>query len=126
MTTRASVPCDGCRLCCQGNNLVTLHPEDGDVVASYAHHQITNPLTGATGFALDRLANGDCVYLGPDGCTIHDRAPAMCRKFDCRAQYLLSRKFNREDRRRMHAQGVLTRDMLEAGRRLLDKLGVPT
>lgn len=36
---------------------------------------------------LARGANGDCVYLGPDGCRIHDRKPYECRAFDCRAYF---------------------------------------
>ena len=29
-----------------------------------------------------------CVYLGDAGCTIHERAPYVCRKFDCRVRFL--------------------------------------
>lgn len=28
--------------------------------------------------------NGDCIYLGVGGCSIHDRKPRMCREMDCR------------------------------------------
>ena len=28
--------------------------------------------------------NGDCVYLGESGCTIHEKRPRMCREMDCR------------------------------------------
>ncbi len=27
----------------------------------------------------------ECVYLGPEGCTVHDIRPLTCRMFDCRA-----------------------------------------
>ena len=27
--------------------------------------------------------NGDCVYLGASGCTIYEKRPLMCRRFDC-------------------------------------------
>lgn len=33
---------------------------------------------------LAHKANGECVYLGKKGCTIHDRAPIVCKAFDCR------------------------------------------
>jgi Fe-S-cluster containining protein len=32
---------------------------------------------------LQRRADGGCIYLGEHGCTIYDRAPKACRKFDC-------------------------------------------
>lgn len=77
-----SVPCGKCRACCQ-HEAVLLFPEMGDDVSSYDHVVIGD-------FAeLRRLANGDCVYLDRRrGCTIHDRAPSMCRTFDCRRWYL--------------------------------------
>lgn len=28
--------------------------------------------------------DGDCVYLTPAGCSIHERRPRMCRTMDCR------------------------------------------
>jgi Fe-S-cluster containining protein len=34
-------------------------------------------------FALRRTPDGDCVYLGPQGCTIHGRHPVICKIFDC-------------------------------------------
>lgn len=38
--------------------------------------------------------NGDCVYLGPGGCSIYDRRPILCRAFDCRDW---ARKFNMKE-----------------------------
>ena len=37
--------------------------------------------------ALAQQNNGDCIYLGPDGCTNYANRPAICRKFDCRKFY---------------------------------------
>ncbi len=37
---------------------------------------------------LAKKENDDCVYLGPNGCTIYERRPIVCRSFDCR-DYLL-------------------------------------
>lgn len=77
----AVVPCNGCTLCCK-NELIFLHPEDGDDVTAYetvpARH-----IDGRKGLALARASNGDCLYLGPMGCTIHGRAPIICKEFDC-------------------------------------------
>ena len=33
---------------------------------------------------LDHKPNGDCIYLGVKGCTIHETRPKMCREMDCR------------------------------------------
>ena len=33
---------------------------------------------------LDRKENGECVYLAETGCSIHDNAPDICKRFDCR------------------------------------------
>lgn len=53
--------------------------------------------------------DGSCHYLGPDGCTIHDRAPAICRVFDCR-RFAMSMG-NRAQRRKAGAQS----DVVAAG-----------
>jgi len=33
---------------------------------------------------LCRKPNGDCIYLIDGKCSIHGRAPKVCRDFDCR------------------------------------------
>jgi Fe-S-cluster containining protein len=33
---------------------------------------------------LDHKPNGDCIYLGQTGCTIHEDKPLMCQRMDCR------------------------------------------
>jgi hypothetical protein len=79
-------PCAGCRLCCtnQGREGVPLNLAAGDDPVSYK---------GATFRAgvwrLPVAENGNCAFLGPTGCTIHERAPSVCRVFDCRAAYIL-------------------------------------
>jgi len=65
-----------CRACCR-RNLIPLIPQRGDVIWTYEHEVIAT-LAGTV--AVLRCAeSGDCIYLGPDGCTIHERAPAVCR-----------------------------------------------
>ncbi len=71
------LPCDGCRECCRGD-AIYLHPECGDDPGQYR----TVPYNGR--LILDHAENGDCTYLGPEGCTIHDSAPVVCRELDCR------------------------------------------
>lgn len=117
---RANVPCDGCTLCCR-NDLIVLHPECGDDASSYETVPVVHPLTGKPAFALRRQANGDCVYLGAAGCTIHDRAPTICREFDCRRQFL---QFTRQERRRLVADGLMSREVFAAGRARLGMLAV--
>lgn len=87
MAERISVPCGACTACCH-NELLFLHLECGDDATSYLTRPAFNPITGKSGLALQHKADGSCIYLGPRGCTIHDRSPAICREFDCRRMYL--------------------------------------
>jgi hypothetical protein len=114
----AVVPCGGCRRCCQGNSIVMLLEREGDDLASYEHELVTLPGAGR-GPILKRRPNGDCFYLGAGGCTIHDRAPAVCRVFDCRRAYLAFMDFPRADRRRMVKAQAVDREILDRGRELL-------
>lgn len=70
------IDCGSCRKCCRGNNLVVL--QDGESPAAYDCYEFEPGL-----FALRRQPNGDCIYLGPKGCTIHGRHPVICKVFDC-------------------------------------------
>ena len=69
---------------------VILHPECGDDIASYQTEPAPADAIGvksygtAARYMLLHKDNMDCIYLGNDGCTIWDRAPAMCKEFDCR------------------------------------------
>jgi Fe-S-cluster containining protein len=80
------VPCNGCTACCRFD-LILLHPEDGDVVMLYETMEIINPMTGEPALALKHKPGGGCIYLGDGGCTIHGRAPVICKAFDCRRFY---------------------------------------
>jgi hypothetical protein len=116
---RAEVPCATCRRCCQGNSIVMLLPQDGDVVESYEHEIVELPGAGR-GPILTRHPNGDCVYLGPAGCTIHDRAPKVCRVFDCRGAYLAFMDHPRHERRRMAQAGYVDLSILYRGKDLIE------
>ena len=113
---RANVPCGSCRACCR-NNLIMLFPDEGDDVASYQHDIVTLP--EGTGAVLKHKPNGDCIYLEENGCSIHKRAPVICKVFDCRAQYKM---LTRKERRRRVALGLFRKDILDAGRERLDTL----
>jgi len=80
------VPCNGCRACC--HDTVWLMPDDD--ASTYDH--VTTKIGGKV---LRRRADGSCVYLEWYGCAIHDRAPQMCKKFDCRVFYM---KLTKEQR----------------------------
>jgi hypothetical protein len=86
MVKRNVVPCNGCVACCRTQK-APLFPEHGDDVSAYR----TVPTVMADGrkeLMLARKADGACVYLGEQdgrsGCTIWERAPWVCRRFDCR------------------------------------------
>ena len=79
------VPCNGCVACCKRERII-LGPDDD------AGQYITVPALGpGTGYKEARMLahkeNGDCIYLGDAGCTIHGHAPKVCQQFDCRDWY---------------------------------------
>ena len=86
------VPCDGCTACCRGRALRPLYPKRKDIVKDYETQRVNGIL------ALAWNEDGDCIYVGPEGCTIHDRRPALCRGYDCRVEYQsLTRQQRRTD-----------------------------
>ena len=114
MSVRASVPCNGCTACCR-NDMIFLHPEHGDDASQYLTEPVVNPLTGKAGHMLAKAPNGDCIYLGESGCTIHERAPVICREFDCG---LMFAKWPRAERRRLTKQGMFGKEVFDQGRRV--------
>ncbi len=100
----SSVPCGFCRACCTHDRVV-LGPAD-DPKAFRWHVE--------DGYAvLDRQADGACVYLTAEGCGIHERAPLICRRFDCRVLFLLTPE---AVRRRREAQNPQMAQVYDAGR----------
>ena len=72
-----------------------------------------DPDTGDPVFLLATKENGECIYLGPSGCTIYDRRPLLCRSFDCRKHYLI---LPRQDRDNLVRLGLSYRAVFNAGR----------
>jgi hypothetical protein len=104
------VPCDGCVLCCQGD---AIRLEREDIARGY----LSEPHPYVPGaLMLAHKANGDCVYLGDSGCTIHGRAPALCRAADCRSVAL---RYDLEGAKALHMTGRLNFDVWDKGNRLL-------
>jgi uncharacterized protein len=114
----SDVPCNGCTLCCR-EEAIFLHPEDGDVVESYDVQEMDHPLKPGRAFMLKKGADGNCIYLKDGGCSIYERRPIICRKFDCRKLFL---RFGRAERRLMVKRGMADQDVFDRGRELLPTL----
>lgn len=103
------VPCDGCTLCCRRDAIRILPNDDPTQFQTIPHDHFAGQLM------LDHKANGDCVYLGDVGCSIHGRAPQMCKEMDCRK---LAQAIKKKDLKRY---GLPLR-VWERGRRLIGKV----
>lgn len=74
------VPCDGCTACCHYAGI----PVDPKRDRRRLPHLLTE--RNADGeLVLCRRADGACIHLGVQGCTVYEHRPAVCRSFDCRA-----------------------------------------
>lgn len=82
MPETSQVNCGSCRLCCKGDSII-LH-EGHDNPNNYETVEILSPITGKPTLILAHKENGDCIYLGENGCTIYEKRPMICREFDCR------------------------------------------
>jgi len=107
------VPCGACTKCCNSNQGLYLHPEQGDDVGSYQVRVLANEANGGLIYLLATKENGSCVYLGETGCTIYERRPLLCRSFDCRKHYLI---LPRQDRDNLVRLGLSSREVFNAGR----------
>lgn len=111
-----SVPCDGCTLCCRGD-AISIHPELGDDASQYQTVPHFIPELAAKGILmLAHKPDHSCVYLGERGCTIHGKAPALCREFDCRG---LVRKLGYTNARKAVKKGALSAGVVRRGIELL-------
>lgn len=97
MNARNIVPCGDCRLCCQQERIALL-PEAGDDPSKYRSVPMPHPFTGQAGHRVETDEHGDCVYLGCNGCSIYDRAPAICRYYDCRRDFAITPRHERRRR----------------------------
>lgn len=62
---------------------------------------------------LKRGADGNCIYLLDDGCSIHGRQPVACRSFNC-AKYFQSK--TRQQRRGLIKAQPRFKAIFDAGR----------
>lgn len=113
--SRKIVPCGTCQLCCK--MMTPILPERGDNAALYDTAMCYTP--GKQPYLiLNRQANGDCIYLDANGCSIWDHAPWVCRSFDCRELYKAS---DRTGRRIAIKRGDMTKAIFDRGRELIGK-----
>jgi Fe-S-cluster containining protein len=110
---RNVVPCGDCHLCCK--LMTPVLPEMGDDASSYSTAMCFSP-GKAPYLILNRHDNGDCVYLGPHGCLIWERAPWTCRRFDCREVFKNS---DRAGRKLAVKHGDMSKEIFDRGRELL-------
>lgn len=95
MTT--DVQCNGCRACCIKQTVILLDEDE----AHLEDFQYSEAVYGGDLVirVLNHRSNGECVHLGPDGCTIYDKRPVICRQYDCRKQFMVT---TRNERRTRH------------------------
>lgn len=107
----ADVPCGTCHACCERDRIVLTEQESARFAWNFEGPQRV----------LDRKPDGSCIYLTARGCSVHDDAPDICRRFDCRVLFLITPKGVRRQR---VEQNPTMRLVYDAGKRRLDTLRV--
>ena len=69
----AEPACNGCRACCIDDLQAILPGEVGRY-----HTELFQGIP-----VLKHKPNGECFYLGPNGCTIHEWKPTKCKELTC-------------------------------------------
>lgn len=98
------VPCGDCRACCKQDRI--LLGKGDDLLRLKWHLEDGVPV-------VDRKDDGQCIYLGKSGCSIHKNAPNICKRFDCRVLFLTTPKAQRRIR---IEQNPTMRAVYEAGK----------
>ena len=107
------VPCNGCTLCCQGDAVRITEEDNADEYLTEPHPYIPNALMIA------HKPNGDCIYLNDTGCSIHDRAPSLCRSADCRS---LALKYDFDTAMQLHKMKRIDIRVWDKGKDLLKEM----
>lgn len=117
----ASVPCNGCGLCCRGD-AISIHPELGDDESQYQTEPHFIPEMAAKCVRmLAHKSDLSCIYLTESGCSIHGKAPALCREFDCRQ---LVKRMGYTQARKAVKKGMLSAGIVRRGLMLIPTLEV--
>lgn len=91
MTTQ--VPCESCVTCCRDQYIILMAEDEANLSA----YQFDEIKVRETVFRiLKSNPDGTCVHLGPQGCSIYEQRPEVCRAYDCRKQFLI---MSRNERR---------------------------
>ena len=115
LSDRSLVPCHGCTACCHGDAIMLFREHEN--IEQYLYEMVDLPGAGI-GPVLKKV-DGHCIYLVDGKCSIWDRAPYVCRIFDCRKFYLAR---TRAERRRMVKDNIGSQEVMKAGRDRLDTL----
>ncbi|HGX3708931.1 TPA: YkgJ family cysteine cluster protein [Escherichia coli] len=108
----STLPCNGCTACCRGD-AISIHPELGDVADDYETVPHYIPQMAEKGVRmLAHKPDKTCVYLTETGCSIHGRAPALCREFDCRK---MAKKLGYTKARKLAARGMIDMHVYRMG-----------
>ncbi len=101
------VECGSCRLCCKQTHVPLVDGEDDprEFKTEVSPHGLV---------VLAHKSNGDCVYLTESGCSIHDRAPVVCRRFSCATHY---KGLTLSQQREAVLAGLTSKEILREGRR---------
>ena len=130
---RVSLPCGNCSKCCQKGENILLTENDDPL--SFGEENLSTRIDvnnhygfghGAEILVLAKQKNGDCIFLNrATGCTIHDRAPSICRQFDCRQMFLRLSAINREGRRDTFRKSPPSvKEIYKAGKLLNERLSL--
>ena len=103
----ATVECGSCRLCCKRTRVPLV--EGHDDPRAYVTEVSSDGLV-----VLPHKDNGDCHYLSESGCSIHGRAPVVCRRFSCVAHY---KGLTSSQQRKAVRSGLTSKEVLREGRR---------
>jgi len=107
------VPCNGCTLCCQGDAIRLTEEDNPKDYLTEPHPYIKGALM------LAHKPNGDCVYLDENSCSIHDRAPSLCRSADCRS---IALKYNFETAMQLHQMKRIDIRVWDKGNDLINEM----
>lgn len=107
------VPCNGCTLCCQGDAIRLTEEANPEDYLTEPHPYISGELM------LAHKSNGDCIYLNESGCSIHDRAPSLCRSADCRS---IALKYDFTTAMKLHEMKRIDIRVWDKGNHLLNEM----
>jgi len=107
------VPCNGCTLCCHGDAIRLTEEDNAADYLTEPHPYIPSALM------LAHKQNGDCIYLNEKGCSIHDRAPSLCRSADCRS---IALKYNFDTAMQLHSMKRIDIRVWDKGNKLIEEM----